>query len=317
MEPQFGLTRIPCPTHPTEPIVKVSLEPTDQKLLYCVDCLEAGVEASKKAKFVKFQDFIQSLYEQYSELLSASVEAPIASETKEFLLRQEQAQIDFSREMKKQKTTADEEIKKIEKQISELLQTVRTSSHTRLDQFEAAIKAVFNEYNQKVTEHKNILSGSNEDTPTQSALNKKIFDTNNTEEAEKNLRSVLNELEKKKELRKGTAFEEIQRMQAKLESAGDNHLIVPEKSDKFYASQIKLLLNYFEALLSSLAEEPEKEKAQNEEEPKESELNRQKQVLFFIIITINVNFRLLICCRKDLSNLRSSCSLLMKRLTLF
>ena len=280
MEPQFGLTRIPCPTHPTEPVVKVSLEATDQKLLYCIECLETNVEASKKASFVKFQDFIQNLYEQYSELLSASVETPISSETKEFLSHQEQAQIDFSREMKKQKTTADQEIKKIEKQISDLLQGVRTSSHTRLDNFEAAIKAVFDEYNQKVTAQKDILTGSTDDTPTQSVLNKKIFDTNSTEEAENNLRNILKELENKKELRKGTAFEEIQRIQTKLESAGENKLIVPEKSDKDYASQIKLLLDYFEGLLSSIAEEPLKENDKNEEDT-ESELARQKQVFSF------------------------------------
>ena len=56
-----------CSYHKEEPILRVSLNPSSAKIFYCYECL-TDINKEEQANFVKFNEFIDKLYEQISSL---------------------------------------------------------------------------------------------------------------------------------------------------------------------------------------------------------------------------------------------------------
>ena len=251
MESQLVIPTISCSIHPNEPIIRVSLDLDDEKLLYCYDCLQLN----KKANLVKFQEVIQILTNQFS-VQPSLVHASSTNETQDYLNDTDEVQAEFSDKINQNKDKADIELKKIERAIIHLLQNIRATTHGKLDQYENSFNRLYNVYSIAAQTHEEILSGFDKETPTQSDLDQRIFNNESSQQAENNLRTVLKDLKALKEIKEGAALGRINKAKAKLEQICDSTFIISEKTEKEYASKLNILSSYFEAVLSGAQLEP-------------------------------------------------------------
>jgi site-specific recombinase XerC len=123
--------------------------------------------------------------------------------------------------------------------------------------------------------HEEILSSFDKETPSQSDLDKRIFDNESSQEAENNLRAVLKDLKALKEIKEGAALGRINKAKTSLEQICESTFIIPEKSEKEYASKLSVLGSYFEALLSGAKIETNPDDVN---EKIQAETERQQQV---------------------------------------
>jgi hypothetical protein len=141
MESQLVIPTLACSIHPNEPIIRVSLDLDDEKLLYCYDCLQLN----KKSNLVKFQEVIQILMNQFS-FCPAQIHSPRKNEAQYIINSKDEIQAEFSNKIVESKSQADIELKKMEKAVIHLLKIIRATTHGKLDQYENSFNILYNVY---------------------------------------------------------------------------------------------------------------------------------------------------------------------------
>lgn len=274
MEGKIIPRRIFCSTHKDEIVIRVSLDPEDSKLFYCIQCLH-----DEKKSLIKFQDLLQTLSIEYINQSLEEDEKKLPQELKDFYNNQKHSQLKISNVVTKQKQRIDQELKKMEKQLLVLLRNVKKTVHISLDKYEEMFQSMFEDYSEKAQSRENILKSKTDFLPREEEMHQRIFDgTRNSCEVEKNLRSMLQELAIRKETKHDKNASQLGIVKKNVEQILENDFLIPNKMESEYMKRIESLQSFLEAVLLGLKNEKMKKDLEQTQAPSESD--RQKEVIF-------------------------------------
>ena len=261
MDSKVRLHKICCPTHSDDIVIRVSLDPKQEKLFYCHECLTDY----KGPELVKFQDILKALEIQYHNSSLEGVQVALPDEMKTFLDNQEDMQRDLSDQIAEERQKVYEEAKKMEVQMSELFNNVRTAIHAHFDSYGANFRKAFDEFEQSVILLKQSGGTIPKGQAEPKAMHERIFASSNINEVENNLRAILKEINMYKEINRARGVDQIIARKSILEEGFKNSSLVESKGLKYYAERLSIYQNYLEAVLVGFKKYRENENARDKD----------------------------------------------------
>ena len=225
-----------CSLHEGEPIIRASLDPEDQQIFYCHECLE-NKSPDFESKLVKLTQLSQILHDQLTEKTNLAVSKGPGDDIKDVAIDRTQAYAEIDEMTAQQKQKVEDNLIKIEKCAVRILRIHAAEIQKRCDRLKSKVDSKVDLYVRGLA----LLSdGKSIDnyTVTKEELDKELASDEDVRELEKKMRARLDTISRLDQMAEGTAVQSLKKENKQLKPFLENFNVIPTPTEEYFQENL-------------------------------------------------------------------------------